>query len=225
MKKRIFLLLLSIVAALTCSLHVYAHEIPDLTQNGTITFQITWQGEPVNGGTMSLYRVGDIVENDGNYTFALIPELADSGITLEDVDDSELARKLAMLAQEENLAELTAPVSAGLVVFEDVTPGLYVAVHMEAADGFAIMNPFLISMPYYENGVYVTDVVASPKVLLEREEPETSEPAGSDPTLSPEIPQTGQLNWPVPLMAALGMILFGLGWMLCSRKKQKKQDA
>ena len=41
------------------------------------------------------------------------------------------------------------------------------------------------------------------------------------PTLpqSPRLPQTGQLNWPIPLLALLGMILFMWGWAQ-ERKRQ-----
>lgn len=33
-------------------------------------------------------------------------------------------------------------------------------------------------------------------------------------TNTPKLPQTGQLNWPVPVLAACGLLLFGLGWGL-----------
>lgn len=35
---------------------------------------------------------------------------------------------------------------------------------------------------------------------------------GTPPPPPPELPQTGQLWWPVPVLAVSGMLLFGLGW-------------
>ncbi|MDY2814374.1 MAG: LPXTG cell wall anchor domain-containing protein [Dorea sp.] len=29
-----------------------------------------------------------------------------------------------------------------------------------------------------------------------------------------KLPQTGQLNWPVPVMAMSGMLLFMIGWSM-----------
>ena len=37
--------------------------------------------------------------------------------------------------------------------------------------------------------------------------------------LTPHIPQTGQLNWPVPVLAVLGVILFAWGWLLYTGKE------
>ena len=100
-------------------------------------------------------------------------------------------------------------------MFTDVKPGLYVVVQHEVAEGFETMSPFLISMPKFENNSYVTDVKASPKVSLEKtpEEPTKSQ----DPTL----PQTGQLNWPVPVLAVGGVMLFALGWVICFKKRKE----
>ena len=30
----------------------------------------------------------------------------------------------------------------------------------------------------------------------------------------PTLPQTGQLNWPIPFMACSGVLLFAVGWVL-----------
>ena len=221
MKKRLFPLILALVFSL--SLSVLAHEVPDLTQNGTITFEIQWQGEPLDGGELAIYRVGDVVESDGNYGFSLIDRLADSGLSLENPDDPALARKLSELAAEAELEPLTAPIEDGEACFVDVAPGLYVVVQTQACDGFAELNPFLISMPRYENETYVTDVVAKPKVPLETEptEPEPTRPTEPTP---PSLPQTGQLNWPVPLLAALGLLFFTLGWALCFGRKRTADE-
>ena len=224
MRRSLFALLLTAVLLLSAVSAAAAHEVPDLTKSGTITFQVSWEGEPVEGGVFQMFRVGDIVENNGDYSFGLVPELADSSVELKDISDPELAAQLAALAQEAGLEPLIAPVEAGEAYFPDVMPGLYVVVQTEACDGFAKMNPFLISMPRFENGTYVTDVVAKPKVPLETEPTEPTDPTiPTEP--GPGIPQTGQLNWPVPLMAASGMALFALGWFLCFGRKREADEA
>lgn len=223
MKKRLFPLVLALVFSLC--LTAYAHEVPDLTKNGTITLEVRWQDTPLDGGVLALYRVGDIVENNGNYDFALVPELADSGVSLEHTDDPALAQQLADLAGNAGLEPLTASVEDGLATFENVAPGLYALVQTEACNGFAKMSPFLISMPRYEDGVYVTEVVAKPKVPVETEPSEPSEPTQPTTPPPPSLPQTGQLNWPVPLLAALGLAFFALGWVLCFRKKRESDEA
>lgn len=222
MKKRLFPLVLALVFGLC--LTSYAHEVPDLTKNGTVTLEVRWEDTPLEGGKLAMYRVGDIVENNGDYGFALVPELAGSGVSLEHTDDPALALQLAELVEDAGLEPLTASVEEGLAIFEDVAPGLYVLVQTEACEGFAKMSPFLISMPRYEEGAYVTDVVAKPKVPVETAPTEPSEPTEPTGPSIPSLPDTGQLNWPVPLLAAAGLAFFALGWVLCFRAKRESNE-
>lgn len=211
MKKRIFPLLLCLAFLLTLSIAVSAQEVPDLQKHGTITFLITWEGENLEGGSLCLYRVGTIREDAGNYSFSLIPQLADSGLSLEDPNDPALAQALASYIH--SLEGTTVPIREGKAEFADVAPGLYLVVQAEATEGFSPMAPFLISMPRYENGAYVTEVTARPKASLETIPTEPEETRPTEPS-EPDLPQTGQLNWPVPVLAVLGLGFFALGWKL-----------
>lgn len=47
-------------------------------------------------------------------------------------------------------------------------------------------------------------------------------PTGAVPT--PSLPQTGQLWWPVPLMSALGLVLFGLGWAMRRKDGRRHEE-
>lgn len=223
MKIRLFPLVLALILAL--SPLVQAHPVPDLTKNGTISIEIRFQGEAVDGGSMELYRVGDIVEENGNYFFALVPQLAHSGLSLDDINDPALAGELARLVGDSGLESQSAPVEDGIAAFEDVAPGLYLVMQHKAATGFAPLNPFLLSMPRYDNGTYVTDISARPKVPLETEPTEPTNPTEPTPPgpLVPQLPQTGQLNWPVPLLAVLGLTFFAVGWMLCFRSRRDSE--
>lgn len=221
MKKHLCLILCAAMMLCCLGMQVFAHEVPDLTQNGTITFTIHYDGKPLSGGTMTLYRVGDITENNGNYSFALIEKLQQNELSLEDVSDPKLAQTLAALAKEETLSGMTAPIADGKAVFSDVIPGLYVAVQEKAVPGYEAMAPFLISMPQMRDGEYHTDVEAFPKVPIETAPPETTVP---DTPEEPKLPQTGQLNWPIPVLAVSGLVLFIVGWLLCFGKRKENHE-
>lgn len=223
--KRI-LAFLSVLAVL-CMLSVpaLAHEVPNLNEHGTITFNMDWNGEPIDSGTLWLYQVGVIAEEDGNYSFRLIDVLEDSQVPLTDPEDPEVAAQLAQLAVEYKLTGISAQIQDGKAIFNDVASGLYVVVQQEqdACDGFEPINPFLISMPEWEDGQYHQNITADPKVSLETlpqetEPVETTEPKPTEPTL----PQTGQLNWPIPVLVVAGMCLFALGWIL---RFDRRKDA
>ncbi len=41
------------------------------------------------------------------------------------------------------------------------------------------------------------------------------------PILEGRLPQTGQLNWPVPVLVILGLLFFSVGWKLCFGEKKE----
>lgn len=47
--------------------------------------------------------------------------------------------------------------------------------------------------------------------------PDTPQNPGTPQTPGPRLPQTGQLNWPIPVLSISGLLLLGAGWLL--RKK------
>lgn len=215
MPRKIISLLLAILLLCSMGAAVSAHEVPDLSRPGTITITLRTEQGPVSGGSLTLYQVGLIHEDDGNYSFILTGDFASTGLSLEDPQSPELAAALAQHARDLPGGGITSPVGAdGSVVFS-VEPGLYLVVQDQPAPGYAPVNPFLTSVPNMENGVYIYEVNASPKVALT---PETQPTEPTEPTVptqpDPELPQTGQLNWPVPVLAVLGLCVFAAGWML-----------
>ena len=50
-----------------------------------------------------------------------------------------------------------------------------------------------------------------------------TEPPPTEPG-EPDLPQTGQLNWPIPLMAVAGLGFFVVGWTLCFGKKREHNE-
>lgn len=50
-------------------------------------------------------------------------------------------------------------------------------------------------------------------------------PASPEVTTQPtqKLPQTGQLWWPVPVMSAAGLLAFGTGWKINSRKRKRHE--
>lgn len=213
-----------------------AHPVPDLTRTGSVTIrtQKPDTGEAVTDGELTLYQAGDVLEQDGNYSFVLTDEFGGSGRSLEDIGSSELAEALAEYAAGNGLTGLTGqPDGNGAVVFKDLKPGLYLAVQTKASDGYYAVSPFLVSLPALEDGAYVYQVDATPK--MEPLAPAPSDPespsdsgshsgSGSDPepTVSAgTLPQTGQLNWPVPVLAVSGLLLFAFGWLLSADKRKR----
>lgn len=204
----------------------FAEGAPDLEKKGSIRISLQTEEGPVPGGDLVLYRVADVIEENG-FRFELIPELAGSGISLEeeDISSSLLAERLRQAAADAGLEGVRREIDEnGEVLFEDLSVGLYLLVQETAAEGYELLDPFLVSIPMNENGEYIYDVDASPKAALEHAE-ETPGPSETpEPQETPEpMPQTGQLKWPIPVMIALGTVLLVCGIVVIMRAKVKEK--
>lgn len=197
----------------------HAHEVPDESKLGSITVKMEYKRKPVTGGVMTVYYVGSVQEEDGSYSFAKTPDMASFPGDYTSVDSPELAAKIASFAEKNALPSCAqAENRDGAAVFPDLKLGLYLIVQTQASRGFEPIRPFLVSVPMNQGGHYVYDVTVEGKFQLHQ----ASKPTDPTQPTDSRLPQTGQMNWPVPVLAVLGLLLFSAGWVL---RFQKKWDA
>ncbi len=215
---------LALALVISMSLTAYAHDVPQMDRLGSITVTMRSGETGVAGGTLTIYRVGEVVEHDGNYSFIPTGDFADCGESFEKLDSaSEIAARLTAYAATESAAGLATKSIGkdGKVQFSDLEVGLYLIVQHEAAPGYNAIAPFLVSLPYMEDGTYRYDLDAVPKTALKQElkptDPPPTKPSPTKP--SPNLPQTGQLWWPVPVLACGGLALFSIGLALNRRRE------
>lgn len=214
-KRLISALALLLMLAGVMMMTAAAIEIPDLERTGSISFDMTYKGEPVPGGSLTLYRVADVqVENGADYSFAFVEAFMECGASLENLGAAETANTLAAFAAENGIEGIENQIDEnGHISFTGLELGLYLLVQEDAAPGYEAARPFLVTVPGRENDAYVYDVNASPKLQLEQAPTEPTEPPTVPPTepTEPELPQTGQTNWPVPVLGVLGVVLIVFG--------------
>lgn len=243
--KRIFIIVTMVILMTAAgSVTAMAHTIPDTTKSGSvsITFQDPDSLKPVTGGSITMYRVGDVKTNNGNYFFALTENFSASRLPLNDLEYDGLADKLFSYAQSNKINGDTLSIdNNGIAAFSELKPGLYLFAQNNASKGYNAVSPFLVSLPAFENGEYVYDIDATPKMeslTVAPEDPtKPQDPTNSkdptnpqDPTApatpggqtpTDKLPQMGQLNWPVPVLALLGLISFAIGWIIFFSRKGK----
>ena len=224
-KKVVSLLLILALLGSVCAA-VSADQMPDHSRTGSISVSMAYLGEPVPGGNLMLYKVADVSHEDA--VFVYTEAFSGCEMSLEDIQDPMLALELEAIAREQELVGTTKNMDEnGRAKFENLTIGLYLLVQTEPAPGYNKVNPFLVSLPGQREGAYIYDVDASPKVALEPEETEPTET--TEPTVPttkpPSLPQTGQLSWPVPVLAIGGLILLCVGWLLRESERRKKHES
>lgn len=272
-RKRLAAVLAALTLLVWCAAPAFALEVVDLSRTGSIKVSLydSETSEAVGGGTLTLYRVAKVQKDNANLSFVYTNGFEDCGVELGDLSEGELAGRLAekiAATAESTTVEIS---DLGVAEFGDLEVGLYLVVQTTAAENYNVINPFLVSVPIQENGSYIYDVDALPKVGTaakktpeppdtpdtpdtpdkpEEENPNTPAAPGPDNPdgwvlgangekiyLNPEapspdnpngyvmgahgLPQTGQLNWPIPVLAVTGVVLVAAGIKL---KKGTRKD-
>jgi len=218
--KRTVISTLSILLLLcVLSAQVFAATL-DVNRTGSVSIAMKHEGTVVPGGSLTLYRVGSVaVKNGATYSFTLVDAYAASGVSLDNLNDSSLAQTLADYTAANSIAGTKQKIdNEGKISFPELQLGLYLLVQEDAAAGYEKVKPFLVSVPVVENGVYVYDVDGSPKLSLQMlPPPPTTQP--------PKLPQTGLVQWPIPVLTVGGLLLITLGAYLCTNAKKKDHEA
>ena len=172
--KRLMIILLAQILALTMSVPAFAAEHddrqPDYTRTGSAAVDITTaKGEPVGGGVLAAYLIADAVYRDGDNVFVLTEDFKDSSLDLgaigtEENGSPKLAAATAEYAAKNGIDGKTAAIDGkGHAVFSELTLGLYVVVQTEPAEGYEPIRPFAVTVPYWDGTKLIYDVTANPK--------------------------------------------------------------
>ncbi len=223
MKNRILSILMALVLMFVLAVNASATtEMPPLDEKGSLTLTMSYNGQALKDGKVNILQIGSVEETtQGDYDFRLFALMGRERISQKELYDPDVAKELLAKGKKQYMKSiLSAPVVDGSVVFKDLDCGLYVVwqEEVDACEGLSAFQPFLISVPRWQYDHYDLNVVAAPKVPMN---PEPTEPPGPPPPPPPpELPKTGQLNWPIPVMAVLGAMLMVIGLILCANRKR-----
>lgn len=235
---RLFLtsLLLAAVVSMGFSTMVCAWQTIGTPDNCSIHLQLGYTDSKTNkkvkltGGEVTVYKVSDAIEDDGNQFFdpkttgqfqTLANKTTADGkkiAAIRTIDSTELTKQNAALAKI-LAADLSgkkgtsAKISKGSVTVGGLTPGLYLMVMSKTSPENAKFAPFLFSLPDPQGNYEIT---ASPKPSVVKKTG-TDKPSGATGSSGGKLPQTGQLWWPVPVLLTAGLLLILLG-CICRRK-------
>lgn len=222
---RILCFLGTVLALMLCAVPVNAAKGTtadlDLTKKGSITLTLKdSDGNAMTGGFLDCIQVAEIADIGGETTYLLTNGFQDTNIFLEYFLDGK--QSAASLAEELNDAVpadaykiASRPDKTGTVTFSNRELGLYLIRQRAKSGYYESITPFVVTVPMNSDSGWVYDVTASPKVG-------TVTPKDTVYKSVRRLPQTGQLNWPVPVLAVSGIALFSLGWAMTKDKHEKE---
>ena len=227
MKKALALLAALLIVLLPC-LAVNAYP-----SSGSITVVMINKADkqPLKDSPATVIKVADCLFTESDVIFSLNSDFSDTAV---DLDEPDSAQTLYSAATSKGIAGLTVTTdSDGNAVFSPCEIGAYLVYSPD--DVFA---PFVVFVPLVTEDGSCFEVVATPKIDISEEpvtEPEsdtnTTEPT---PTTEPQtsshssgssegkLPQTGMLQYPIPLLGLCGVIMFSKGFV--TYVNSKKED-
>ena len=240
MRKITYGVAMILLACFLCVLPVQAE------QTGSVTVQVS-----MAGAVIELYQVADA---DFNY----VNGFDAAGVPLKHLSDSDLPKALEKVITDSTEHRTDVSSVSGLAAFSNLSKGVYLVRQSNQVPGYESFDAFLVTIPMKQDGKWIYNVDASPKlsVIPKPEEPsepeEPTEPTTPDEPVVPtteetevteepgteipvqpvqpgtetdtssdnqnktgndggRLPQTGQLVWPIPVLAFLGLCFVVIG--------------
>lgn len=181
-----------LTAALALSLGLPARAAEE---GGSIRIMLDVGDLAATNGAVTLYQVG-LEISDG---YRILEEFGGGMVKEADARSPHLAQWLTQMTGEGGTTRLLD--ADGCAEFSRLPDGLYLLVQTEQMDGFYAFRPFLVTLPLEgERSVQVSPLI--------------------QPIVVDEIPATGQ--HPAPILAAMVLVVSGLGLAVCLDKIRKK---
>lgn len=212
------MLYLVAVVALSLALSMTVHAAPqmDMEQKVSLTIRYDVDRTPVSGIEFRLYRVADI-STDGKFTAT--DDFAGYALSFDALTSDDWT-VLAGTLEEDVAKDRLEPAmrgktdAQGTIFFSDCLQGLYLLVGDKHTLEDCTYTPqsLLVSLPsMYSDGGWEYEVISEPKFSSNSEDDQSSS-LSSDSSGDDRLPQTGQLQWPIPVMFLLGTGVFLTGY-------------
>lgn len=180
----------------------------------------------------AVYRVADVSQYG---SFTLLPQYTGSKAAVNQltqdaaIDWRKAAQQLRAWTQN-NAISADAQKNTdknGTATFSQLTTGLYLVVGSDAQSNGKTYctSPFLVSVPELTENqtAWQYDVTANPKSEPEHTTPPEDKPKDDTPPKKPKknLPDTGILQWPIPVLAGSGLALMLIGWKMKKNNQNK----
>lgn len=119
--------------------------------------------------------------------------------------------------------DIQRPGKDGVIHFDNLDAGVYLLIKWTQEEPSELeMLPALVSLPTFdqESGTWESTIEVSPKFEWETEPTPMPDPATPPTEPGDKLPQTGMLQWPVPILVVVGLFLAALGYAVIRHNRQ-----
>lgn len=211
------IVLVCVILSMSVSASVSEQEHPN---EGSISITLKHNNQSISNGTICIYKAADIGSNKSQ-PYKAVADLSSSGITFDKLDSaSSIYLSDYLINNGLNGIEKKADKN-GKIYYGNLSLGLYIVYQKEAIPGYKRITPFYICIPQNQSGHINYDIVAEPKI--EKVSNNVTPTFPDDRPKDKLLPKTGQLKWPIPVFASLGLFLCIVGWLIIIKIKNNSK--
>lgn len=188
--------------------------------DGILNFTFSYEKRGISGAEFSVYQVADLKEDKTGY---IVKAPFQYNGDFQEIKTASEHIKLALKfeKQSKNVSEkMTLQTSSdGRVSFSGLKDGIYLVVQTGATDeakDYTHMQPFLVMVPQFENGIWNKVVNAKLKTEVQRKEVPGTPPENPNENPLPKTGDNSGVFWWSGLLMISGSLFVILG-----RKKDK----
>lgn len=206
------------------------------------------------GAEVTIYKVADMTEVNGEIRFEYTSAFAECKEDLSKEIPLSAIQAMESMAKQNGAPAISKTTDEnGRAFFTDLDQAVYLVAQTRSVTGFTTFEPFLSYLPSIEEGAWNYDVMAKPKIVYSilpgrkptptptptpPTTPTPTPPPGATPTPppgatptpppgttpDPKLPQTGQTNWPIPVLLISGLMFVSAG-LIVKYTRKHHEDA
>ncbi len=170
MKSKKFAVLVAVIMCFAVFVLTVSPSAVALTdKKGSISLHLadSATGKPLEDASFRLYFVARVSKSGDGLKYDFVSPFGESEFNPDDLQDPSFAIHLAYVAKVNSALYIEKSTDKnGNLVFDNLTPGLYLIVPSEEVEGYYISSPFVVSVPEYDvdKKEWIYDIDASPKI-------------------------------------------------------------
>ncbi len=237
------LIVILITGAFTHAVRADTIERADLDRTNKLVLHlesVVEEVKPEGGAKVEIYQIATMEYRGSDLGYVYTDDWKELTTDLSKETSEDEILQMRDLAESKNLTGIEkASDEDGNVCYPDLPQGVYLVVQTDEVQHFSVFEPFLVYLPCIEENHWKYDVTAEPKIAYQVRSG-ARDPNEPDPTPStvpeepvnppkedttPKLPQTGQLNWPIPVLLVTGTFLVSAGIIvrLAGRKEDEEE--
>ncbi|MDQ0223425.1 hypothetical protein [Streptococcus moroccensis] len=180
-----------------------------ILETGSIVVKQQYQNKMVSGGNLLVYQIALREQHSDSLEYVLKPEFKNTASSVLEADLKQFhledIKGLLQVAQSVTPYVTIETIPLQGAQLNELPQGVYLLVQTVPADGYEKLTPFLIAVP--NQGQLLVETIQKMSIKKDSDSQQQMVIPDDSKRKDKELPFTGQIWWPVPVLLITGVLL------------------